>query len=482
MPKILSPAVNVQIKSGQVVATTLGQTDVTFLPVVSERGPIEPTVVTSAQAYAALFGGRHSGHEASYDHVEAITSGSGGRPVVVTRVVGPASKTATVTLNETDGSTPVLKVTAHSIGAWGNRVKLTVKNDSGGGTQTVTVLDGDQVLHRWTVTNITDVHTAAQRSDVIDTQILGSNPSAKLKEVENQALAGGADDNNNITIEHVQKALNQLDQSWGPGQILAPLWTSEQAHKMLLVHAAETNRVALLDLPIATSLASETVTSWAEARNKVAELLVDGEDMSWRGAMFPVWVNLRPFGRGDVIARKVPGSVFAAAVISRNTANIGVNEQPIATNGYAAEGVFTGQVIPVSAIDRDKITNAHQLNVPFTDRNGTRLYGFRSVTKNPLWQGFNKGRFAMLLADEIGDRGESFIGRNPSKTNMTLLENEAKALLDEHIKKGNLDAYKVAVNKETTPDGVIGFNCAVSCLFGEAVEFVVFTVTNQGNA
>lgn len=476
---LLSPHVNVQFGAAVVTSEDVGQTDSTFIPVIAERGPLTPQAVSSPAAYELLFGGRHSGFEASFDHVAALTAGSGGRRVMVVRVVGPGAKTASLAMQDADSGESAT-ISATSPGAWGNRLSVTVLAGAGD-EQTVLIQDRDTVVHRWTVKTLDELAALSERSPLVRVTVK-ANGQKKAKVVVKTNLTAGADDDRAITLEHVEAALAQLDQSYGPGQVLAPLWTSEHAHRMLIKHAAANNRVALLDVPRATKADTATLSAWVQAREAVSQSYVDGVDVAWRAALFPVWVGMVPWGRGGTIARDVPGSVFAAAVIARNSRNIQPNEQPIAANGHPVPGVFTEPVIPVSAQQRDHITNQIRANVPFhEDRDGIRLYGFVSVSSQVPWRQFNRGRFAMALADEIGDRGEAYIGLARSEKNRALLKSETEALLEMHVKTGNLTDYRVSVADVASPHGVPGWQTNVAAQFGESTEFIVFNVTNRSN-
>ena len=241
--------------------------------------------------------------------------------------------------------------------------------------------------------------------------------------------------------------------------------------------------MALLDAPFKDNAADQVVTEWAGLRSKVGQVFVDGRDVAWRGALFPMWMQLRNYGIGAGISRTVPGSVFAAAVIARNADRITPNEQPIETNGYAAGNIFTGPVVKMNLYTIDQTALKSGGNFAFQDYNGLRLYGFASVSNAKAWGQFNRARFACTLAAEVSDRTRFIIGRLDNEANRTKLRDMISGCIDDHIKAGNIvpladgQPYKLITGSDSAQPSRV--TVSVEVKFAHAIQAVVISVLNR---
>lgn len=483
MSNVLSTGVTTLVDTALETVANVGAGSTTFIPVVSSRGPLEPVALSNIATYESLYGGRHTGHEASYDHVEALTSGSGPNArVVCLRVVGPGAKTAELELQDA-GSGKAATIKAANPGAWGNKLAIEIKTEAA--AQVMRVFDGDRLAHQWTVADFNAIAAAALTSPLIKVTIEAGKGASKPKDVTKATLTKGADDNSNINMTHLKAALAKADRSLGGGQVIAPMWQTTEAHRVLLDHAEVTNRVALLDAPFADEITDEKVTEWSQLRSQVAEHFASGQNVAWRAALFPMWIHLRPWGIGAGIARMVPGSVFAAAAIANNAAKITPNEQPIEVNGTASGTIFDRPAVALDLETLDQHAQKSQTNLPFFDFNGLRLYGFASVSNQPAWHQFNRGRFACTLKAEVADRARFIIGRLDNTANRAELRDMIAGAIQDHIKAGNLDpltaedAFKLTIGKDPVQSSRI--NVTVEVRFAFAIQAVVITVLNRVN-
>jgi phage tail sheath protein FI len=107
-----------QSTTSQSVAAFIGSTD---------RGPVDPTLVTSWSQYVSLYGGWTSNKDM---HTAALLFFSnGGSQAYFKRVVDVAADNATRTFN--DRATPgdaTLTLNAKNVGAWGNLINVTIAN------------------------------------------------------------------------------------------------------------------------------------------------------------------------------------------------------------------------------------------------------------------------------------------------------------------------------------------------------------------
>ncbi|WP_370325296.1 hypothetical protein [Euzebya sp.] len=466
MTTLVTPGANVRWGNAPAQPAESTAIDTTFLPIVAERGPVDtPVALVDIVGYRDTFGDRAVGFEMSYDVVEALTRGTRGRRVVAIRVPGgPAHATAEVTLDDGEGEpAAAVTITAAWPGAAGNRLTVDVVAGSSADLRTLVVTSDDVEVQR-----VIDFDGAGDLVDQLESSTwvrgtLDGEADAIPAVVADQDLAGGDDDLDNLTLTEVEAALELLDESWGRGQLIAPLWTSTAAHELLLEQAAKDgrNRVAYLDAPLVTTFDDTVHTTWAGLRDAVSEHLVDGVDISRLGLPFPVWHNLQPYGTGDGIPRRVPGSVFAAAVTATADQTNTPSTMPIAERGYPADagtnGVFREPVLTITAQQRTALTADH-INVPAYDQQlGARLYGFRSVSADPMWRQGNWARYGMSLQARLDARAERFVGGHITRDTLAELKNNAALELTADYEAGDIfgdtvdDAFTVDVGDTVNP-------------------------------
>jgi phage tail sheath protein FI len=115
MPEYLTPGVYVEEVAVGAHAIEGVDTSTVAMLGATERGPLAPTLVTSAAEFARVFGGRFGDGE---DYLPDAINGffvNGGRRVYVCRVVGAEATAATRAFG-------VFTVTALGAGAWGRRI------------------------------------------------------------------------------------------------------------------------------------------------------------------------------------------------------------------------------------------------------------------------------------------------------------------------------------------------------------------------
>jgi hypothetical protein len=125
-----------QSTTSQSVAAFIGSTD---------RGPVDPTLVTSWSQFVNLYGGWTANKGM---HLAALLFFSnGGSQAYIKRVVDVAADTATRTFNDRaagNAADATLTLNAKNVGAWGNGVNVTISNSNTAGAFDLTVYyDGD---------------------------------------------------------------------------------------------------------------------------------------------------------------------------------------------------------------------------------------------------------------------------------------------------------------------------------------------------
>lgn len=305
----------VQTSSAPATRGAQSDTGTLFLPVVTDRGPVDRAVTcTSFQQWTDTFGGRIASSN-SYDCAETFFR-EGGSRLVCARYVGPAAAIAKFDLLNASAAA-TLRVSAKSPGAWGNNLTVEVQAGVGGGTFVLVIRESGQVVE--TSPDLADEAAAAvwsTGSKYVDcSDLVGTGDPAVIAAT---ALAGGADDIASITDTQRQAALDLFTKGMGPGQVVLPGDTRTAAHTMLHTHAAAKNRVAIADQPDTATVA--TITGAVATQRALAT----PESIALFGP------PLVAPGVAAGTTREIPASVVAAAKMAANDTRWGHPNEPAA--------------------------------------------------------------------------------------------------------------------------------------------------------
>lgn len=358
-------------------------TGVAFIIGLSDRGPIdEPVRLTSSRVVKRRLGGPVN-YTGTNHWLEKFFQ-RGGAEVQFGRVVGPEAEAASVELDDSSED-PAVEVTAVEVGQWGNSLKvdlavapafkLTVKlNDIV--VEISPDLDTKADLIAW----------SEKSGHVRVTDAGGEDPVA----ASDQALTGGDDDRTNITTDDWQLAADRFPKELGPGQVLAPGASTAGIHALLLEHAAERNRWALLD-------GSST----------------DEEDLLGDAAAGTSTGNGRA---GTVVAPPVnDGGEIPASILT--AARLAYTDQVEGPGQYAAGhrfGDIGGGLVTAAYTDEELAAlNVAGVQVIRQTLAGPRIYGFRSLagTDSP-WVLAAHARLIMALRTEFDAVMDQFVMRS----------------------------------------------------------------------
>jgi Phage tail sheath protein subtilisin-like domain len=178
----------------------------------------------------------------------------------------------------------------------------------------------------------------------------------------------------------LETALDRFDAMLGPGQVAAPGVTDEADYKLLIAHALDRNRVALLDPPKTAADAAALITV-ASALN-----VEQGAKFS---ALFGNWLQYS--GPGGTTLEIAPSAV-AAGLIARNDRRNSPNVPAAGQNG-----VVNGASSLVAEYGGTEAEDLNEAGVNlFRDIYGDiELYGYRSLSlkdTDPNWWMFNHAR------------------------------------------------------------------------------------------
>lgn len=339
-----------------------------FVVGLAARGPIDKaTLVRGFADFEAKFGTR-----VAYSNLWDIAKtffDEGGSQMYVARVVGKAAKAGTVTLNATEGSTPLYEASATSPGSWSENVSIVVAAGTLPNTINVRVLVAGKAVETWS--NVASRADFASRINTNSTYItvkdLGATGTT-LPAVGSYALVAGTDDRDSITTADHVEALERFPEGLGDGAVISA--DSVAINSALVDHAKANNRVALL-----------------YSGNPDASITDLGvlPDTDAAGLFFP-WVQVSD-NAGNV--RSVPPVGYVAAVRNRAHQQIGAWRAP--AGEIAVARTLVGVSKEFSRAEADAL-DAARVSVIRRIANGVRLYGWRSLSSDQQNFGFLNAR------------------------------------------------------------------------------------------
>ena len=474
-----------------------------FVAAETERGPVTPAQTSPLRNLAdfgAVYGTRAAAYGSAaqtYDMLDAHFR-SGGGPVYLARVVGPAAVVASKTLNDRAGSPlPTLKVASKGPGVWGN-THLTVTTQNGVGTNTFNIIilvDAVAVETSPDLSSPTDAVTWGQSSQYVTITDLASASPAPTNipaAVSAQAFTSGADDLTSVTDTHWTAALNTLPASWGPGVVAKLGTTTAVGHAGTVAHAAANNRLALLDGPAGAS--QSTLTTLASTVQSTAETATAGS--AAYAAVFGPWVQVPPFA-GGTAPRLVPASAVAAGLITRQVLAGPANVAAAGDNGVAS-WVLDAPVTPsvpgstFTDAERDTLNGASPVNVfrrPYSGSNTPPvvLYGYNTLgSAAGGWRQLTAQLLRLRLTDELQQVAERYVFDQVDGRGQKLADfaGALSGVLQAHYDSNELygatpsDAYRVDVASVNTPTTIAAgqLNARVTIRVSPYAEFVTIDI------
>lgn len=388
------PGVNIIVRDAPPSRGVPTDTGVWFVTGLTDRGSTSQAIqVQSLTDYTTKCGPRVS-YGILYDALDTFFR-EGGASAYIGRVVGPAAVAAKVDLNDS-ASAACLRVTAKSVGDWGNNLKCQVVAGSAGGSFVLVISESNVEVER--SPDLLDQAAAitwSTASSYVTVTALASALDPAV--VAATSLTGGTDDRASVIESHWTSALGVFTRSLGPGQVSAPGRTTQASGSALLAHAQANNRVALLDLPDTATVG--TLTSAA------ALLRADGN--ADYGAAFGPWVQVPGIVPGTT--RTVPYSAVQAGLESRRDQ---IGNANIAAAGGEWPLVFVVSLnVTFSDADRETLLRAG-LNTAKSVYGTLETYGYRTLV-DPLTKPnavqFNHSRLRMAISAQGEAIGENFV-------------------------------------------------------------------------
>lgn len=407
-----------------------------------------PQLIRSFGDYTTYFGGRSVGSTvfSLYDAVETFFR-EGGSQAYVIRFEGPSAVAATRTL--LDGAAGnSLKVSANSVGTWGNSLTVQVIAGVTAGTFILVIANSGVEVERSPELADTVAAMAWQSKWVTvtaPTSPTGVDPAVLAA----SALSTGADDNAGITDPIRVASLTYFTADLGPGQVSIPGNLTAGNRTALIAHAAANNRQALLD---ATNTGTKA-TLITEAQG----LQASGNEY---GALVGPWVYIPGIDAGTI--RTVPPSALMAGLIARNDAANNTAVPAAGSNGVAQYVLGVTQP-PFSDADRQDLNEAG-FNLVRTHAGGIQLYGYRTLgIKTGSWAYLSVQRTRMALVAEYSLVADNYVFAilDGKKHTISQFGGEIKAVNEKYRNIGALygdtpeEAYFVDVGESVnTPDSI----------------------------
>ena len=223
-------------------------------------------------------------------------------------------------------------------------------------------------------------------------------------ETYDAAQAFFADGGSRLTVAKVDDgddlidALNRLDASYGPGQLVAPQATTDTDYELMLDHAAANNRIALLDADPA--LPYDDIAAAAIALSSSANARY--------GAMFAPQVQLPEITAG--VERPAGYAAIQAALIAKSDAANSPNVPAAGANGISNYSID----VAATYTDAERTTlNDAGVNVARKLHGSVRTYGYRTLvdpeSAAAAWLGLGNARLNMAITAKAEAIAESFV-------------------------------------------------------------------------
>jgi len=288
---------------------------------------------------------------------------------------------ATTTPTDTDGTATAGSVllTANGYGTWGNDLDVTVAAGTITGAINVSIHYDDELL--MSTGNVT---TAEQLVGKINSNLIAKHYVIATLDGDTDALptaaalaafTGGAAGTDGTSTE-VGTALDLFVSSYGTGAVSCPEFSGTTGAvgavpQLLIDHAVENNRVAILHTAAATTIANaQDVAEYATAN------ATDGLGLE-RSAMYYPWVYAPTTTAG--VNRLIPPDGYVCGVRARAHNTTG-QHQPGA-GIYSTARFITGIEREVGKTDADTLDTA-SLNVIRIINNSIRVYGARALSSD----------------------------------------------------------------------------------------------------
>lgn len=464
-----------QSTTSQSVAAFIGSMD---------RGPVDPTLVTSWSQYVNLYGGWTSNKAV---HMAALLFFSnGGSQAYFKRVVDGAADNATRTFNDRAVSPDAtLTLNAKNVGAWGNNINVTIANSNTTGAFDLTVFyDGDAATN--IVERFTDL-TMTATDDRYAVSVLNSQ-SKYLSAVDegsattgatripvvatNVDLAAGTDGVAGIDESEIASAVGAFDTIASSLVLNAPGVTDATAVNLITSYAENRGDVFVVIDPVSGSAANQitradsyTATSYGAVY--YPEIIVKDPSVSTQG----ITVSVKPGGAvvGLYLATDASRGVFKAPA------------------GLSARVGGAVSVAPLTNSELDSLnSNSAAVNaIKFVPGSGIVVMGSRTLDGSYISKYVPVRRTLIYLRKALSELSQFAIFEPNDAVLWRRLTATLEGLLTDFWRQGGLrgavpsQAFYVKCDTELNPQSSIDagqVNIEVGVALQRPAEFVIIKI------
>lgn len=474
-----------------------------------EKGPLEPTVVTSWTAFTNIYGGLNAAYPSTYGAFQFFSNG--GRDLFVLRVInGGTTSSVTLTDSSADDNDTLLVVAA-SPGTWGDSLAVEVRAASAQDRFNLVVYGApitasatSNVLEQFTDLSMdpTDVRYAPAVINTLSKYIqAGDEGSPATGEDKNplpaglKPLVGGA---NGTTVGRLgySTALSKFDVVDRPLVFNLPDWayhyttsgSSQARSDVLSVYAdllayceGREDAFAILDTPAGLT-AAEAITFAGDAKTAFAAGATGAN-----GAFYYPWINIPDTTRGipGAVKTVAPGAAMVGVYLATDSSR-GVFKSPA---GFGTRVALA--VAPERALSNVELDNLNTASVPLNAIRvvpgaGIVVMGARTCRPTVGERYINVRRSLIYLKKQMKDLSAFAVFENNDEQLWSQIRTVLGNFLRNYWAQGGLrgtdpsEAFFVKCDEETiTPADIL--NGRVNIEVGVAVEypaeFVVITVS-----
>lgn len=465
-----------QSTTSQSVAAFIGSMD---------RGPVDPTLVTSWSQYVNLYGGWTT---RSAVHIAALLFFSnGGSQAYFKRVVDVAADTATRTFNDRasgGAAAETLTLNAKNVGAWGNNINVTVENaTTTGAFDLIVYFNGStasNLVERFTDLTMTPtddryaVSVLNSLSNYVSAVDEGSATVGATRlpvATANAALAAGTN-GDSITEAEIAQSVDSLDVIQSSLVLNAPNVTDATSVNLLTSYAATRGDVFVVIDPITGSAANQIT----RANSYTAT--------SYGAVYYPEIVIKDPTTNTQGVTTSVkPGGAVVGLYLSTD-ASRGVFKAP------AGLSTRVGGAISVASLTNTELdnlnSNAAAVNaIKFVPGSGIVVMGARTLDGSYVSKYVPVRRTLIYLRKSLAELSQFAIFEPNDAVLWRRLTATLEGLLTDFWRQGGLrgsvpsQAFYVKCDAELNPQSSIDagqVNIEVGVALQRPAEFIIIKI------
>lgn len=465
-----------QSTTSQSVAAFIGTMD---------RGPVDPTLVTSWSQYVSLYGGWSAKNAV---HIAALLFFSnGGSQAYFKRVVDVAADKATRTFNDRaagGAAAETLTLNAKNVGAWGNNINVTITNASTNGAFDLSVYYNGtaaaNLVERFTdlTMTLTDdryaVSVINSLSNYVSAVDEGSSAAGATRlpvVAQNSALAAGTN-GGEVDEADIAAAVSSLDVISSSLVLNVPNVTDATAVNLITSYAEDRGDVFVVIDPIVGSAANQitrassyTATSYAAVY--YPEIVIKDPTTSTQGVTVSV----------------APGGAVVGLYLSTD-ASRGVFKAPAGLSARVGGAV---SVAPLTNTELDSLnSNAAAVNaIKFVPGSGIVVMGARTLDGSYVSKYVPVRRTLIYLRKSLAELSQFAIFEPNDAVLWRRLTATLEGLLTDFWRQGGLrgavpsQAFYVKCDAEVNTQSTIDagqVNIEVGVALQRPAEFIIIKI------